>query len=144
MKRDPDCIFCKIIAGEIPDHKVYEDDLVAAFLDIGPLSRGHTLVIPKSHYERLEDLPDEDAAALGRALPKIARAIMEVTGAKSYNVLQNNGKEAGQEVFHVHYHIIPRYHDEPAGDGLRFTWLAKKLGDDAMQLARQINEKLQA
>ena len=90
---EPTSLFTKIVAGEIPSLKVYEDALVYAFLDIGPLSRGHCLVIPKKCYVTLDQVPDETAAAIGRVLPRLARAVMKVTGATAYNVLQNNGKE---------------------------------------------------
>ncbi len=127
-----DSIFSKIIRGEVPSHKVYEDDFVIAILDIGPLSEGHTLVIPKEPAETLDQLGDDQAAAVGRVLPRIARAIMKVTGAKSYNILQNNGNDAGQAVPHVHFHIIPRFPDrgevvegapdKENGPGLRVNW----------------------
>ena len=103
-----DTIFTKIIKGEIPSHKVYEDDHVFAFLDINPLSLGHTLVIPKEAVERLDELSDESAAAIGRVLPRLCRAVLAATGATDYNVLQNNGPLAHQAVFHVHFHIIPK------------------------------------
>jgi histidine triad (HIT) family protein len=104
-------IFDKIIDGDIPCHRVYEDDHVLAFLDIGPLSDGHTLVIPKQRVTHLHELSDDAAAALGRALPRLCRAVMEATGASAYNILQNNGRAAHQEVMHVHFHIIPRLGD---------------------------------
>lgn len=112
-------IFTKLISGEIPCHRVYEDERVFAFLDISPLSRGHTLVIPKEPAETLDRLSEESAAAIGRVLPRICRAVMEVTGAPAYNVLQNNGRGAHQAVFHVHFHIIPKYAD---GKGLGLEW----------------------
>lgn len=118
-----DTIFTRIIRGEIPCHKVYEDDRVFAFLDIGPLSSGHTLVIPKEPAPTLDALSDESAAALGRVLPMLCRAVMKATGATAYNVLQNNGAEAHQAVFHVHFHIIPKVD----GKGLGITWNAGKL-----------------
>src|SRR5512138_131520 len=108
-----DTIFSKIIRGEIPCHRVYEDEHVLAFLDVGPLSSGHTLVIPKERKAQLHELSDEQAAAIGRVLPRIARAVMKATGATAYNVLQNNGAAAHQAVFHVHFHIIPK----PEGGG---------------------------
>jgi histidine triad (HIT) family protein len=101
-------IFAKILSGEIPCHRVYEDDHVLAFLDIGPLSDGHLLVIPKEAKAHLHELSDESAAALGRVLPRLARAVMAATGASAYNVLQNNGAAAHQAVMHVHFHIIPK------------------------------------
>src|SRR5688500_10903958 len=101
-------IFTKIIRGEIPAHKVYEDDRVLAFLDISPLSPGHTLVIPKEPAATLDELDDESAAAIGRVLPRLARAVKKATGCEAYNLLQNNGPLAHQAVFHVHFHIIPK------------------------------------
>jgi histidine triad (HIT) family protein len=113
-----DTIFTKIIRGEIPCHKVYEDDLVFAFLDINPLSPGHTLVIPKEQVATLDALSDASAAAIGRVLPRISRAVLEATGAKDFNVLQNNGAPAHQAVFHVHFHIIPKLENQ----GLGIDW----------------------
>ncbi len=114
-----DTIFTKIIAGDIPSHKVYEDDKVFAFLDINPLSPGHTLVIPKEPAKTLDALSDDASAAIGRALPRIARAVMAATGTDQYNILQNNGPRAHQAVFHVHFHIIPKTED---GLGLNVGW----------------------
>lgn len=111
-------IFSRIIRGEIPCHRVYEDDAVLALLDITPLSLGHTLVVPKEAAPTLDRLSDEAAAAVGRVLPRIARAIMAATGATDFNVLQNNGAAAHQAVFHVHFHIIPRHQ----GNGLGIGW----------------------
>jgi histidine triad (HIT) family protein len=111
-------VFDKILDGQLPCHRVYEDEHVLAFLDIGPLSLGHTLVIPKERKAMLHELSDESAAALGRVLPRLARAVMAATGATAYNVLQNNGAEAHQAVFHVHFHIIPRHE----GRGLGLVW----------------------
>jgi histidine triad (HIT) family protein len=110
-------IFSKIIRGEIPCHKVYEDDLVLAFLDINPLSVGHTLVIPKEPAATLDELSDESAAAIGRVLPRLSRAVLAATGATAWNVLQNNGVAAHQAVFHVHFHIIPKHDDGGLGIG---------------------------
>ncbi|MFI4916959.1 MAG: HIT family protein [Phycisphaerales bacterium JB060] len=129
-------IFDKIIAGEIPCHKVYEDDHVLAFLDVAPLSRGHTLVIPRERAAQMDQLGDESAAALGRVLPRICRAVMKATGATAYNLLQNNGAEAHQAVMHLHVHVIPRYPEvaegEPGG-GLGIGWPAGKLeGGEAL------------
>lgn len=133
-------VFAKIIAGEIPCHKVYEDDQVLAFLDIGPLSRGHTLVIPKEAVATLDQLSDDAAAAIGRVLPRIARAVMAATGSRAYNVLQNNGTLAHQAVHHVHFHIIPK---NDAGDGLGIGWSPQPLDDDdARQLAADITARL--
>ena len=130
-------IFDKILSGEIPSHKIYEDDQVYAFLDIGPLSVGHTLVIPKERKAKLHELSDDSAAAIGRVLPRIARAVLAATGATDYNVLQNNGAPAHQAVFHVHFHIIPK---TPAG-GLGVVWNTQEPGDLA-DLASRITAAL--
>lgn len=122
-------IFDKILAGEIPCHRIYEDDHVLAFLDISPLSKGHTLVIPKEAKAHLHELSDEAAAALGRVLPRICRAVLAASGADAYNVLQNNGVEAHQAVMHVHFHIIPKLGDRGLGVG----WHAGTLDDDRAQ-----------
>lgn len=116
-------IFDKIIAGEIPCHRVYEDEHVLAFLDIGPLSPGHTLVIPRERKAHLHQLSDEASAAIGRVLPRICRAVMAATGATAYNILQNNGSAAHQVVMHVHFHIIPKVGEK----GLGFGWEPGKL-----------------
>lgn len=120
----PDTIFSRIIRGEIPCARVYEDERVLAFLDISPLSPGHTLVIPKEPAATLDQLSDDSAAAIGRVLPRIARAVMQATGTTAYNVLQNNGAAAHQAVFHVHFHIIPK---PPEGGGLGVGWPAGTL-----------------
>lgn len=116
-----DSIFTKIIRGEILCAKVFENEHLVAFLDIVPLAEGHTLVVPKRQVERLEDLPADEAAAIARELGAIARRVLKATGAPAYNVLQNNGAQAGQVVPHVHFHIIPRRE----GDGLGYRWNAK-------------------
>lgn len=117
-------IFSRIIKGEIPCHKVYEDQHVLAFLDVSPLAPGHTLVIPKEEKATLDQLSDESAAAVGRALPRICRAVMKATNTTAYNLLQNNGPAAHQAVFHVHFHIIPKPSDS---QGLGIHWPATKL-----------------
>jgi len=133
-------VFSKILRGEIPAHKVYEDDHVLAFLDIGPLSPGHTLVIPKEPAETLDKLSDEAAAAVGRVLPRVCRAVMAATGCPHYNVLQNNGAPAHQAVFHVHFHIIPKTEE---GAGLGVGWKPQSLDRDAAAvLAEKIRESI--
>lgn len=121
-------IFSRIIRGEIPCHKVYEDAHVLAFLDIFPLSPGHTLVIPKEPAATLDQLSDDSAAAVGRVLPRIARAVLAATGTTEFNLLQNNGPGAHQAVFHVHFHIIPKAAD---GKGLGIGWTPGKLDGQA-------------
>ncbi|KAJ6242203.1 hit family protein [Anaeramoeba flamelloides] len=134
------CIFCKIISGDIPSFKVFENDKVFAFLDINPLSKGHTVVIPKTHCERLEDLPEEYSSAIGSALPKIAKAVITGTGALDWNLLQNNGKSAGQEVPHLHFHIIPR----EKSDGLGYRWKPTKLDmEKGKTLCEEIKQSLE-
>jgi histidine triad (HIT) family protein len=118
-------IFDKILSGDIPSYKVYEDEHVLAFLDIGPLSDGHTLVIPKERKAQLHQLSDEASAAIGRVLPRICRAVMRATGCTDYNILQNNGSAAHQVVMHVHFHIIPKSGDA----GLGILWPARKLSE---------------
>ncbi len=126
-------LFEKIIAGDIPCYKVYEDDFVFAFLDIAPLSKGHTLVIPKETVAYLHELSEDAAQALGKALVKVSAAVLEATGATAYNILQNNGAEAHQVVDHVHFHIIPKF----AENGLGIEWIPGELRDPE-ELAREI------
>lgn len=136
-----DTIFSKIIRGEIPCHRIYQDEWVLAFLDINPLSRGHTLVVTKEPVATIGELSDKAAAGLGHALPRICRAVLKATGATAYNLLQNNGREAGQEVMHVHVHIIPRYATGAGGEesGLRVAWRPTRLDQaDGADLARLI------
>ena len=140
MPEPTDTIFSRIISGDIPCLRLYEDDQVLAFLDIGPLSRGHLLVIPKEAKPFLHQLSDESAEAIGRILPRICRALLEVTGATAYNVLQNNGRLAHQEVMHVHFHVIPRYED---GTGLGIVWSTQDL-EDGEELANRFVEAMQA
>jgi len=135
----PETVFGKIIAGSIPCHRIYEDAHVLAFLDIAPLSRGHTLVISKEPAATLDQLSDEAAAAIGRVLPRICRAVIAVTGVSEYNVLENNGAGAHQAVPHVHFHIIPKP-DQAAGLGIH--WPTGHLGSDAAQLAAQLAQQL--
>ena len=132
-------IFDRILDGEIPCHRVHEDEHVLAFLDIGPLSLGHTLVIPRQRVAHLHELSDEASAALGRVLPRICRAVMRVTGATAYNILQNNGAAAHQAVMHVHFHIIPKLGEA----GLGIKWNPGKLDQaEAAALAGRIRQEL--
>jgi histidine triad (HIT) family protein len=126
---DANCIFCKIVRGEIPAAKVWEDDAVLCFLDIGPLAPGHLLVIPKTHHAELSRMPAETCARLMQAVPRLGQALLAVTGAAGFNVLVNQGRAAGQEVFHVHVHVIPR----AADDGLGYRWNAGKYPPDAIE-----------
>ncbi|MFS8651701.1 MAG: HIT family protein [Caldibacillus sp.] len=123
-----DCVFCKIINGELPSAKVYEDEHVFAFLDLSQVTKGHTLVIPKKHVPNVYELSEEVAANLFKAVPKIANAVKKAYEPIGLNVLNNNGEAAGQSVFHIHLHIIPRY---GKGDGFGAVW--KTHNDDYTQ-----------
>ena len=127
-----DTIFSKIIRGEFPCHRVYQDEHVLAFLDINPLCEGHTLVVPKEPAVTMGELSDEAAAGLGAALPRICRAVVKATGADSYNLLQNNGAAAGQRVDHVHFHIIPRRAGTKGATGLSVEWNAQSVREDEL------------
>jgi histidine triad (HIT) family protein len=124
-----ECVFCRIVAGEIPCTKVFEDGLCLAFLDIGPISPGHTLLIPKAHYETIHQMPADEAAHLARHIPLLAAAVQKAVRAEGINVLQNNGLCSGQEVFHVHVHLIPRWPE----DGLGFRWPAKQADPEVLK-----------
>jgi len=137
MGDEENCIFCKIASGAIPSLKVFEDEQTFAFLDIRPLAEGHMLVIPKRHCATLPDMSAEEIAATTRHLPRLARAVMAATGAEGCNVLQNTGRAAGQEVPHVHWHIIPRR----SGDGLGYRWNASSY---APGRDRQVQESILA
>jgi histidine triad (HIT) family protein len=131
-----DTVFGKIVRGEIPCNKVYEDDKVLAFLDINPLSPGHILVVPKEPAETLDRLSDDSAAALGRVLPRLCRAMIAATGVREYNVLENNGHGAHQAIAHVHFHIIPKPNSR---EGLGIGWPAQGVDRDAaVALAKKI------
>ncbi|KAI6250492.1 Adenosine 5'-monophosphoramidase HNT1, partial [Erysiphe necator] len=119
------CIFCKIIKGDIPSFKLFESDKVLAFLDINPLSRGHALVIPKFHGEKLTDIPDDH---LFEILP-VVKKLVKATGAKDWNILQNNGRIAHQEVDHVHFHMIPKPNKL---EGLVMEWSHQKICMDTL------------
>ena len=108
-----DCVFCAIAAGEIPCFKVYEDDLVLAYLDINPFAKGHTLVIPKEHSKGLLDTDDETLAAVISRVKKVAAHVAASLGCDGFNILQNNGEAAGQTVRHLHFHIVPRWTGDP-------------------------------
>lgn len=133
-------VFSKIIAGQIPCHRLYEDDHVLAFLDIEPLSAGHALVIPKRPSRTLDAVDDATAAALGVALVRVARALKAVTGCSAYNVLQNNESLAHQAVFHVHFHVIPKPN---ADEGLGIEWPKRPLDHEAAaKLAERIRQRI--
>jgi len=120
------CIFCKIIRGEIPSLKLFESDKTLAFLDINPLSRGHSLIIPKHHGAKLLDIPDDELLEIMSVAKKVVRA----TGAQDYNLLQNNGERAHQVVPHVHFHVIPKPSEEA---GLTIGWPQTNPGQDELK-----------
>jgi histidine triad (HIT) family protein len=118
VARDPDCLFCKIVAGEIPSTRVDEDDRTVAFMDINPATRGHALVITREHYHDLHEVPADELAATVVAAQRLAGRIRDRLGADGINLLNSCGSAAWQTVFHFHVHVIPRYHDDP----LRLPW----------------------
>jgi len=134
-----DCIFCKIASGQIPSAKIYEDEIVVAFLDIGPISDGHTLVMPRQHFEKAHNCPPELLGQIWTRLGKIAGAVASATGADGYNVLCNNGRAAGQLVDHLHFHIVPRR----TGDGVFAKWPSYKYGPGQLEIiAEKIRKHL--
>jgi histidine triad (HIT) family protein len=118
MASDPDCLFCKIVAGEIPATRVAEDERTIAFMDINPATRGHLLVIPREHAADLLEIDPEDLAAVARHAQKLAQRVKERLGADGVNLLNSCGSAAWQTVYHFHMHVIPRY----SGDPLRLPW----------------------
>ncbi len=135
-----DCIFCKIVNKEIPATILYEDDDVLVFMDIGPIIKGHALVIPKKHYDPVTETPDDLLAKLHTTAKRIAATQMNALGADGVNILQNNGAASGQEVPHIHVHVIPRFNN----DGHHWNWNPKKYDDfDEMEkLAEKMRKHL--
>ncbi len=134
-----DCLFCKIVKGQIPCAKIFEDDAVLCFLDIGPISDGHTLVVPKQHYEQLHDCPAELLGRVCSRLGQIADAVKKAMNSDGYNLLCNNGRAAGQLVDHVHFHIIPRN----AGDGVFNRWPSHKYEEGGIEtIAENIRKSM--
>lgn len=136
------CIFCRIVAGEIPASKVYEDDKVVAFLDITQVTKGHTLVIPKAHVRNILDMDSQTASHLFAVVPKIARGLQKATCANGLNILNNNEEIAGQTVFHAHIHLLPRFSTE---DGLAVTFKTNEpdfavLSQLAEHIAKEVTE----
>ncbi|PJA47512.1 diadenosine tetraphosphate hydrolase [Candidatus Uhrbacteria bacterium CG_4_9_14_3_um_filter_36_7] len=130
----PDCLFCKIIAGEIPCEKIYENEYVMAFLDIRPVNPGHTLVIPKQHSANLLEMSKEDLDEVMRVIKKITPVLLKAVGATGFNLGLNTGKEAGQVIFHTHFHIMPRFE----GDGYEL-WHGKSINTQSFV---QLGEKI--
>ncbi|MFC0475055.1 HIT family protein [Robertmurraya beringensis] len=137
-----DCIFCKIVNGDIPAAKVFENDHVVAFLDISQVTKGHTLIIPKVHKENLYELTPEISSELFKVAPKIANAIKDAYRPVGLNLVNNNGEKAGQSVFHFHMHLIPRYGE---GDGFGAVWKSNQSNytpDDLRKIADSISSEL--
>jgi len=134
-----DCVFCKMVAGAIPAVTVYEDEAVLSFLDIGPVSDGHTLVIPKKHVTKVHQCDPETLSRIGACLGKVAGAVVTAMGADGYNVLCNNGRAANQVVEHLHFHIIPR----TTGDGVFTQWPAYEYKQGQIEgIAEKIRQSL--
>lgn len=133
-----DCIFCKIINGDIPSYKVYEDDDVLAFLDITPVNCGHTLVVSKKHYNNLINLPEDDTIKLIKVIKKIIPSIMSGTKAEGFNLNLNNGPVAGQVVNHIHFHIVPRHHN----DGYKLWHGREYKTGEAEEILKKIKDNL--
>jgi histidine triad (HIT) family protein len=138
MRRDSDCIFCRIASGEAPSHKVYEDDEVLAFLDIVPLEEGHTLLIMKEHFENLFEADEDSLASVIRVSRRVAKAIRGVLSPEGVLVVQTNGRAAGQTVFHYHMHLIPRLSGSTRGLHNRRPEDSQKLAELAEILARAV------
>ncbi|MFC0272056.1 HIT family protein [Metabacillus herbersteinensis] len=137
-----DCIFCKIVNGEIPSAKVFENEHVLAFLDISQVTRGHTLVIPKVHQENIFELTPEVAEKLFEVVPKIANGIKKKLSPVGMNILNNNGESAGQAVFHYHLHLLPRY---GKGDGFGAVWKShaeEYTPENLQEIAKDIREEI--
>lgn len=137
-----DCIFCQIIRGQSPAFKIYEDDTCLCILDTSPLSRGHSLVIPKLHFCSLDATPPSVIAAMCSKIPFISDAIKKATGCDSFNLLVNNGAAAGQVIFHTHIHIIPRKACDRLWASESLRRLSLKLDEEASQLAESIRQHL--
>jgi histidine triad (HIT) family protein len=136
---DANCIFCKIIAGDIPAIKIYEDDETLAFLDVNPIAEGHTLVVPKDHFENVHTVPAEQWCRVMLAVQKVATAVLNGVNADGVNIVMNNESAAGQEVMHAHVHIIPRHND----DGFE-QWKGKayKSAEESAAIADKVKTEL--
>ena len=129
--RDSNCIFCKIVTGEIPSKTIYEDDKFRVILDISPATRGHALIIPKEHYANIYEMPDELAGNVMILAKKLASHMSEILKCDGFNIVQNNGEAAGQTVFHFHMHLIPRYSDD--GNQEKLCWNHLELSQEELE-----------
>lgn len=130
---DVNCIFCKIANGEIPSQTLYEDDTFRVILDLGPATKGHALILPKSHYRNLYDLPEETAGEAMKLAKKMAIKMTERLGSEGFNLVQNNGDLAGQTVFHFHMHLIPRYR----ADGQTIGWKPQEVTQEELEAVKE-------
>lgn len=134
---DNNCIFCKIANGEIPSKTLYEDEEFRVILDLAPATKGHALILPKSHYKNLYELPDETVAKVMKLAKKMATTMTEKLGCDGFNIVQNNNEVAGQTVFHFHMHLIPRYEN----DNQRISWKPTEMTQDELEAVKnQITE----
>ena len=134
---DNNCIFCKIANGEIPSKTLYEDEEFRVILDLAPATKGHALILPKSHYKNLYELPDETAAKVMKLAKQMATIMTEKLGCDGFNIVQNNNEVAGQTVFHFHMHLIPRYEN----DNQRISWNPLEMTQDELEAVKnQITE----
>jgi len=127
------CVFCKIVSGKIPSSKVYEDNHVIAILDIMPAAKGHCLIVPKKHFDDVASTPKVTIAAMMEASKKVGKSQSQALGATGYNLLVNNGKDAGQAVFHTHLHVIPR----SKHDGLVIKWKPRRYHEGELKLHQE-------
>ncbi len=132
------CLFCDILDGKKDGHFLYEDDSHVAFLDKYPIDFGHSLILPRKHYEKITDMPPEDVGPLFSLVPKIAKAILDATNADAFSIAQNNGRAAKQIIPHVHIHLIPRYNNKGT------VWTKRQISnhDDLSELAKKIRSFL--
>ncbi|MDO8634450.1 MAG: HIT family protein [archaeon] len=127
------CVFCKIANGSSPSHKIFEDKNTIAFLDIFPCAIGHTLVITKKHYKNMEDVPPQELAEAIKTVQLVGKACMKALGAPGFNVHQSNNKPAGQVVFHLHFHVVPRFEN----DGVSFKWQVSEKAKEQIPLVKE-------
>lgn len=140
IMRDENCIFCKILADEIPSSVVYEDDDFRAILDVNPAARGHVIILPKNHAANIFELPDEDASKIFIVAKKIAAAMKKTYQCDGVNILQNNGEASGQTVFHLHVHVIPRFEGDT--DHINIGWKPGETPIDLEDIAAEIKANL--
>ena len=138
MRSEPNCIFCRIIAGKIPSAKIFENNEYIAFLDINPIVKGHSLVVAKNHVETIDGVPPNELTGMLQVVQKVVLALEAALGANGTNVIQNNGKAAGQLVPHVHFHIVPRY----LGDNLDLTARAKYSEGEMQEIAKKVADRI--